>query len=78
MQTEIKFNRNLMAYGRNGNITQTGIDINPIGEYINIWPINSRGQVSNAALIQVPMENLDELIAKLQEIKANAQSNPES
>ena len=78
MQTEIKFNRKLMAFGRNGNIIQSGIDVNPIGDdYVNIWPINSKGQISNAALIQVPVENLDELIAKLQEIK-NAQNRSQS
>jgi hypothetical protein len=62
--TEIKFDRTLTAIGRNGTSQAHGIEICNDGSQINLYPINSKGQVSNC-LIPIPKEHLQEVIDHL-------------
>lgn len=68
--TLVKYDRTVMAYGRNGEVKQTGIDVNPIGEdYVNVWAVNSKGQVSTSVMLQIPAESIDAVIDLLQRAK---------
>lgn len=70
LNTEVMFGRTVMAWGRNGELKQKGIDVNPIGnDYVNVWPINSRGEVSTAVMLQIPYESIDAVIELLQRAK---------
>ena len=68
--TQVKYDRTVMAFGRNGEVKQTGIDVNPIGDdYVNVWAVNSKGQVSTSVMLQIPAESIDAVIELLQRAK---------
>lgn len=70
LKTTIIYGRTMMAYGRNGEVKQTGIDVNPIGnDYVNVWAVNSKGQVSTSVMLQIPAESIDAVIEMLQRAK---------
>ena len=66
---QVKFERQTHFTGRNGYGKCNGIDLLPLdhNKSLMIAPLTSRGDVGRCD-IEVPMENLPELIAKLQEI----------
>lgn len=70
LNTKIIYGRTVMVYGRNGEVKQTGIDVNPIGnDYVNVWAVNSKGQISTSVMLQIPAESIDAVIELLQRAK---------
>ena len=55
------------AIGRNGYIKARGLRINAYETHIAIFPINSKGEVTNC-LIDIPRSSLSELISILEKI----------
>jgi len=72
--SQINFKNQCIAIGRNGISKQTGIDIYPgqrlnanneSFELIQLVPVNSYGQLTNA-MVQIDMDSVPELIKQLQ------------
>lgn len=74
---EISYNRICSCQGRNGLSEQKGISITreqrvdekgKVFECITFEPINNKGEITNAWL-QIPLENIDEMIKYLKQLK---------
>lgn len=72
--SQIKFKKQCTAMGRNGTSKQIGLDIYPGSridtlnnpfDMIVLTPVNSYGQLTNGWL-EIPVENVPELIEQLQ------------
>lgn len=63
MTTQIKYGKRCrnMSLGRNRFINTTGLDIMPSGDELILYPIDSRGNSSNACQIPVAMTAVPEL-----------------
>lgn len=59
--TTIKFDRETTYTGRNGQGRQTGtrLELGPTGEdnYVEIFPINSKGNIANCSIC-IPIEHV--------------------
>lgn len=66
---EVDFPRSVTARGRNGNIHQQGIYFGLAPDLIALRPVTSKANVSNAVLIQIPIESVDAVLEKLTEAK---------
>lgn len=67
---EIHYKRVVSYNGKNGWLKCKGIDIMSLGDYIRISPLTSRGLVAKCH-IDVPVEEIDNLINELQKLKIN-------
>lgn len=56
------------AWGRNGRIQQSGLHATLMGDDIVIEPVTSKGQVSTACSIRIPLNKRDEVIALLKSL----------
>ncbi|WP_298962337.1 hypothetical protein [uncultured Methylobacterium sp.] len=56
------------AWGRNGRIQQSGLFATVLGDDIVIEPITSRGIVSTAASIRIPLTDRDAVIDLLKSL----------
>lgn len=74
---EIIFKKNCEYQGRNGMGKQAGLNVWKNGEAINIEPINSRRMIANC-FIQIPLDQIDELIAALKTAKGEAAETTQS
>lgn len=55
------------AWGRHGQILQSGLQVSVVGDDVLIKPITSKGGVSDAAIIRFPMSDR---IAVIKALKA--------
>lgn len=64
---EIKFSELSAARGRNGIIRMSGLEIMPSqgGTTVMLSPLTSKGKPSDACWLEIPLENIPELIADL-------------
>ena len=71
---EIKFNTEGQYRGRNGYGKAIGLAVSktPSGKFISLKPINSRG-ISDACVIYVPVENLNDAIEALKGFQETTQ-----
>ena len=54
----LNFNRTgLYAWGRNGDVKQTGIAINPVNDVVLLNPVSSLGKPSYSCTIKIPNED---------------------
>jgi hypothetical protein len=73
MRSEIKYKRNCECIGRNGFAKQAGLEVMLLSRQardnanVNLSPIGVRGGVLNCS-IEIPVEQLGEVIAALQAI----------
>lgn len=68
---DIAYTRPVVAYGRNGDIHQSGLSIitNEGSNVVALCPVTSKDRVSYNAVLQVPIENLSSLIEELQRMQ---------
>lgn len=62
-----KFSKEVQYTGRNGTGRQKGIDVELFKSVVFVRPVNSKGDTANCE-IQVPVEDLDELILGLMQL----------
>jgi len=68
MSKEIRFKKRTQYLGRNGGGFSIGLDIsNPLGDTIQIAPLNTKGNVAKC-IIEVPYDNLRDVIKGLWEM----------
>ena len=74
MQEQVKFNKFTQATGRNGCLKCSGLDILSLDHNgtILLAPLTSKGYVARCD-IEIPVEAVPELIAKLREMMATRQ-----
>ncbi len=65
----VNYTSQVEAYGRNGFIKQTGLELSGVQKYVNLFPINSRNQTSTAAMLQIPVSDLEAVITALIKVK---------
>jgi hypothetical protein len=53
------------AWGRHGRILTSGLDVSVADNEINLRPITSKGVVSNACVIRIPMVDRDAVVKAL-------------
>lgn len=54
------------AYGRNGTMRQHGLHMWPQSTgVVELCPITSKGELSNAAKLQIPVEDIDAVVDAL-------------
>ena len=63
------FSREVNYTGRNGTGRQKGLEIELFQSLVIFEPVNSKGKVANCR-IEVPAEDLDQVIKSLQELRA--------
>jgi hypothetical protein len=56
------------AWGRNGRVLQTGLHATVLGDEIVIEPVTSKGDVSNAVSLRIPLKNRKEVIELLKSL----------
>ena len=66
-EEQVKFARTTSFLGRNGHMKCGGIDITSFGSSVTLSPLTSRGVIGRCN-IEIPLENLPEVIAKLQSL----------
>ena len=65
---EITFIKNVGFTGRNGHFTSKGLTILDCEDHITFRPITTKNNLGNCS-IDVPKENIDELIKMLEQYK---------
>jgi hypothetical protein len=69
MLVDIMYTRVLEFLGRNGHFKCAGITVTATPTYVCLMPITSK-KAQGRAFIDVPMEDVDSLIAALQKAKS--------
>ena len=65
----VKFDEEAVYVGRNGTGRQSGLEVELVGDRVVLEPVNSKGNTANCQ-IAVPVCNLGDVIAALQQLKA--------
>lgn len=70
MNEELKFKRHVKFEGRNGYFNSIGLKITKFekDDILNIYPITSKNNIGRC-LIEIPIEEIDNLIETLNKIK---------
>ena len=70
MNEELKFKRHVKFEGRNGYFNSIGLKLTKFekDDILNIYPITSKNNVAKC-LIEIPVEEIDDLIEILKKIK---------
>ena len=63
--TDVTYNTTAQTYGRNRWAKMGGITAMKHGDHVSLWPITSRGKYSNAALLQIPIDDVPAVIEAL-------------
>ena len=73
-QVIFKGDTDLLYTGRNGTGKCTGLDMLYIkhSQSVMLNPVNSKGKMTESCSVSVPVSELDEIIACLQKLKAEA------
>jgi len=69
------FSRWVKFLGRNGMFTSTGLDILESNNIVYLWPITSKKDTARCE-IQIPVEDLPQLIKELQDIADSNHNDP--
>lgn len=64
----VKFDKLVSYVGRNGEGLQSGLEVELVGDRVEVQPVNSRGGTANCKMM-IPVCNLNEVIAALQQLK---------
>jgi len=64
--TDVTYNTTAQTYGWNRWAKMGGITVINHGDHVSLWPITSRGKYSNAALLQIPIDDVPAVIEALQ------------
>lgn len=67
MEEQVKFAKTTGFLGRNGYMKCSGIDLSSSTDVVTLSPLTSRGDVGRCN-IEIPLDNLPEVIAKLQRL----------
>jgi len=57
----------MVAVGRNGYVKQSGIEVGKLKDRITLYAVNSKGQVSPSARLEIPIEDIPLFINQLEQ-----------
>lgn len=57
----------MLSFGRHGYVMQSGIEVGKLKDRITLYAVNSRGQVSASARLEIPIEDIPLFINQLEQ-----------